>query len=131
MVLVVAFSTLDVYNSSRQSSFLFQVKILILFVGIFGQFFFERSFVHFLVSVKLTGIFFVTKLPLRRKERELEFKIHPKSNIATLGGFRLIEFAFQAGILSLMDWNGMERKRVSLLNGFLTLFYLPIDLVML
>ena len=25
--------------------------------------------------------------------------------------------------LSLMDWNVMERKRVSLLNGFLTLFY--------
>ena len=32
---------------------------------------------------------------------------------------------------SLMDWNGMERKRVSLLNGFLTLFYLPIDLALL
>ena len=34
-------------------------------------------------------------------------------------------------ILSLMDWNEMERKRVSLLNGFLTLFYLPIDLALL
>ena len=30
-----------------------------------------------------------------------------------------------------MDWNEMERKRVSLLNGFLTLFYLPIDLALL
>ena len=30
-----------------------------------------------------------------------------------------------------MDWNGMERKRASLLNGFFTLFYLPIDLAML
>ena len=34
-------------------------------------------------------------------------------------------------LLSLMDWNGMERQRVSLLNGFLTLFYLTIDLALL
>ena len=40
-------------------------------------------------------------------------------------------FFFRQKVESLMDWNGMERKRVSLLNGFLTLFYLPIDLAML
>ena len=34
-------------------------------------------------------------------------------------------------VLSLMDWNVMEIQRVSLLNGFLTLFYLPIDLALL
>ena len=34
-------------------------------------------------------------------------------------------------ILSLMDWNVMEIQRVSLLNGFLTLFYLTIDLALL
>ena len=33
--------------------------------------------------------------------------------------------------LSLMDWNVMEIQRVSLLNGFLTLFYLTIDLALL
>ena len=56
-------------------------------------------------------------------------------NECSFSKIKLTHFLGKSGlmkhILSLMDWNVMEIQRVSLLNGFLTLFYLTIDLALL